>query len=434
MQFPRKASIARESTQDQSAAGHHDRISAAAYALQPNIPGICFTVGIVFSCVLILATIFQMLDTTPATTSVILNRFSLARENNIGSWWSGTLLALGGIYAFDGFALLRKKDPAAAKSWLFIGVLLIALSADEVGSIHERQSKVTQALGLGTWLVRIPVGLFIAGMLAKAMLNFWKSPHVPLHTFVLMFIGFGMMGTVPFQELLEGRLPWDGQAVKALRTGLEEGTEVLSMLILMRGCMTQSCELALTRAFSTNSAFTVLRKMRFLTPIVALVIAPLLALFTASLGDQNRGRPSDWFASLTFLAAGLVLIAPAFRRLSAVSWQIRSLATVCFLASLMVVSINPVRVIMMGETVLNLRMVLLASFIILGGLIRVTPDTAHQRILAPVIIATMLLAMAALAPANLALSFLMAQWVGLLIFWNCSKESQRDETKDLLFE
>jgi hypothetical protein len=155
---------------------------------------------------------------------------NLAQENNIGAWWSGSLLFLAGVHAFDGYQ--RHQTAGAAKlarGWLIISMLLIALSLDEIGSIHERVG-----LRWSTWP-------FLIVVLAAAAWAFWQLLVDPAERqrVVVMAIAFAFFASVAGQEYIEHAFEWSGW-VRRLRTGTEEGTELVGMLLLIRATMQNS--------------------------------------------------------------------------------------------------------------------------------------------------------------------------------------------------
>ena len=67
--------------------------------------------------------------------SRIIFPFSLASEMNIAAWWSGICLFTLSFIAYEFFC--TKKD-GSQKAWISLSLLLLGLSFDEIGSVHER--------------------------------------------------------------------------------------------------------------------------------------------------------------------------------------------------------------------------------------------------------------------------------------------------------
>ena len=73
-------------------------------------------------------------------------------ENNVAVWWSGSLLAVAAMHAFDGHALLRDSEPRAARGWAALALILVILSADHGGVVCVRSSWLWGARSLvGGW-------------------------------------------------------------------------------------------------------------------------------------------------------------------------------------------------------------------------------------------------------------------------------------------
>lgn len=94
--------------------------------------------------------------------------FDVGNENNLPTWWNAALLmvaaALASVVACVSWNGRRAKSPGTAVWWL-IGLLLAALSLDEVASLHERLGRLADAALPGhgftyAWLaVGIPMAL-----------------------------------------------------------------------------------------------------------------------------------------------------------------------------------------------------------------------------------------------------------------------------------
>ena len=102
-----------------------------------------------------------------AATVNSIKPFNLRTESNFAALWSGMLLFLVALDAFDGRALHRSDKPVVGRAWLMISLVLVTLSFDEIGSLHERLPSETQ---LGYWLWVLPFALVYACMAAYALL------------------------------------------------------------------------------------------------------------------------------------------------------------------------------------------------------------------------------------------------------------------------
>lgn len=99
----------------------------------------------------------------------LLGHLDLYAENNVAVWWSGTLLLLIALHAFDGFFRHRSAEPRRGRAWLAVGLIAAALSLDEVGSLHERVALAGSAShGVGGSGALAPFGLVLIGLLAYA--------------------------------------------------------------------------------------------------------------------------------------------------------------------------------------------------------------------------------------------------------------------------
>src|SRR5215510_4600692 len=102
----------------------------------------------IISIVLVLATLVLRFG-----RALYLAPLNLSNENVAAAWFSGMLLLLGALHAADGYFRLRHTNLKAALAWCVIAGMLLALSADEVASLHER---VADVLKMGPWLSFLP--------------------------------------------------------------------------------------------------------------------------------------------------------------------------------------------------------------------------------------------------------------------------------------
>ncbi len=293
--------------------------------------------GIVAISVLILIVTLFRFEVREATGIVrLLRSLSIVGENNIAAWWSGILLLIGGIHAFDGYVLLRQREPRAARAWASISIILVILSADEISSIHER---VDWILHLGSWLSKLPFAIILLAMLAYALISLWSAEEQRSKVWPI-FLGFFVLGTVPLQEFIEHNFDWTQETMR-LRSVLEEGTELLGMIILLKVSMTNTQGLFGQKGAGASPTFECICLLRFPVLTVGLPLVVILAYLTANLPDQQRGHPADWFAATVFLFAGLAACRRFFADVENISSLEWCLAGLCFFASVSSVAIHP---------------------------------------------------------------------------------------------
>lgn len=257
-----------------------------------------FGIAVVISVVLLGVTAFLPWAEVPRGYSW---KFTLAAENNVAAWWAGALLAAVALFATDGHVRLRERSPTAGKGWLVIAAILLFFSFDEVGSLHERLSGWSDSLGLGSWAFLLLLGAVLGVAFLWAALRLWRLGGAERRRVLILAVGFAFLGSIAIQEYLEHNLTWEGATVRALRVGVEEGSELTGFLILFWITMENTLR-------SPRPPFQFLLESERSLGLAALAAAPVLLLFTLSLSDQGLlGRPVDWLSATIFLAAVAVV-------------------------------------------------------------------------------------------------------------------------------
>ncbi|MEJ1962868.1 MAG: hypothetical protein WDO56_15485 [Gammaproteobacteria bacterium] len=236
--------------------------------------------------------------------ALFLAPLNLSNENVVGAWFSGMLLLLASLHAADGFFRVRRTDFKAALAWCVICAMLLALSADEIGSLHERIDDVMQ---FGPWLSYLPFLIVLLGCCAWSFIQLWVTPSERSRVPGLI-LGFAILVSVGGQEYLEKAIKWPWY-LSAFRTAAEEGSELLGMIVLIYTMLPNSSGLFHATRRSSAPAFSSVPALRWLIAAAAAAIAWPIAILSASLGLQVvEGHLSDWLASaLFFLSAVLVL-------------------------------------------------------------------------------------------------------------------------------
>ncbi|WP_027715509.1 hypothetical protein [Desulfuromonas sp. TF] len=152
----------------------------------------------------------------------LVRHFNLAVEMNAAVWWSALCLLALGLLAYELYS--QKKGNKEKFAWLALSAVFTCLSLDELGSIHER---------IGGWSDLLPYGVVFGSLVACALAVLFRNPQTRRSS---LFIGVGisLFGSVALQEYLEHAGSWANWAL-GLRVALEEGSELLGMLLIFSG-------------------------------------------------------------------------------------------------------------------------------------------------------------------------------------------------------
>ncbi len=274
-------------------------------------PGKSWFGAAVLACIVLTAvTIIYplILDELPRLLRRVAIQLDLRRENNIAAWTSGMLLFVAALHCADGWTLNRGTNSRIAYSWFVLAMLFGILSFDEVGSIRERVVNALPGRGLSI----VPFAAALLGMLFYSLAGM-RHEATHRHKGRWILAAFVLFGVVAIQKDAEYGSGWSVPG-QAFRSGTEQGADLVAMLILFwvamkntRGLFGQSNEPRLPM-------FDAALSLRPLIIVTGLIVAPMLAWWTAGLSDQFRGRPADW------LVAGLFMLAAAA---AARSWVLR---------------------------------------------------------------------------------------------------------------
>ena len=277
--------------------------------------------GAIVVCLLLLAgTVFSVRD------------LNLRRESNFAAMWSGLLLLLVALHAFDGRELNKSVEPAVARAWLVISLVLVSLSFDEIGSLHERLPSETHLM---YWLYVLPFALTYAGLAVYALVVLYRSDRYR-RAAQLILLAFLLFGSVAIQEEIEWRLNVARQW-KPIRGAIEEGTELLGMILLLKATMANTRGILSRGERAVFPMLEAVRAWRLPVLAVGLVGAPLIAWATVSIPPDrwNHGLPATWPPTAVFLLAAICALKPFLDGTSGLRWTGWLLAGVCLIGCTM---------------------------------------------------------------------------------------------------
>jgi hypothetical protein len=185
-------------------------------------------------------------EDAPGWVRLGLVQFNLATENVFASWYISMLMFLVAVACLLSFLADRQRfqagrDRILSYGWIFLGLVFVALSADEIGSWHETIGMLP-FLGSGArgWVrvLAVPIAIVAVFIATFAWL------HLRRHrwSFWLMGLGLGLYIVNPFFELAEMALLGDSHNPGAMKIHdlliwIEEGTELFGTTSFLAAAM-----------------------------------------------------------------------------------------------------------------------------------------------------------------------------------------------------
>jgi hypothetical protein len=246
---------------------------------------------VVISAVLALITLISFPLEHHGALSALLFEIGYAGENNVGAWWSGMLLLLSAVLALDGY-FCEEKAPAERRGWLALGGVLLILSFDEIASVHE-------AIGLRHI---VPFGLAGLAATSYALIQLYRG-GVSMRHLGIIIAAFALFGSVGLQEKIQHLLVWTNEWVYGARALLEEGIEIIGMLMLIAVTRSNTSQLL---AKDPLDAFAAIDRYRAPLLAAAFVLVPVMTAATYVL--PYPGGPADWLAAAVYLLCALLVV------------------------------------------------------------------------------------------------------------------------------
>lgn len=151
-----------------------------------------------------------------APDSPVRQFFDVAGEANLPTWFNVVVLALGGV-GFLLVALLHRGSGRRALPWAVTGLVLLALSLDDLASLHERMDPIGQALGGGSGALHFAwvVPGAVAGAVVLGLVG-WLALVAPAPMRRDLVLGLGLLLRAGLNALRVRRGP-GGELVVAPR-------------------------------------------------------------------------------------------------------------------------------------------------------------------------------------------------------------------------
>jgi hypothetical protein len=235
---------------------------------------------------LIVATVFL----TYYPSLPILHYFNLAGELNVAAWWSAVLLLNAALLGYRNFS---QASGLTKSAWLVISCILLVLSWDEIGSLHERILRIS-------WLDYSPYAIVGVVLLAFAVTQLFLK-QATQRSALLLLLGFTIFALVAVQEYFEHAIQWPVWSW-GIRAAIEEGSELLGIFCCLSG---MNAHQQVTPEGKSLLGLLPNPRVMNLSRVVLICFAihGVSCVWIPHLSDMpNRGNPALWYpAALYFL-------------------------------------------------------------------------------------------------------------------------------------
>ena len=164
-----------------------------------------------------------------ASITRIRNFLNANAEANFPAWWNSALLLLVAFCALA--ARVQDPDKARRRAWLLVGLAGLAMSMDEITSLHERLNGVVLSTGLNPrtfpWLIP---GVVIAGAGSLLLVRVGRALPRPARGSLLLALTAYAAGAIGV-EALNGLLRETRHLFYCIGTAVEESLEMASCIL-----------------------------------------------------------------------------------------------------------------------------------------------------------------------------------------------------------
>jgi hypothetical protein len=255
--------------------------------------------------------------------------FDLNTERSVAAWLSGSILFISGIILLNNQAVNGTGERSVNLGFLILGLIVISLSADEIGSIHERLDEIADKHDLYDLLprylgasqlsgnsIKILIGGMASVVFVTSLFLISRDPSIKW-VLILPVLAFLLFGLVVLQERYEKYLDASGitlsPATRSFRVVLEEGAELIGInILLIFALIAKSLRIGLFEKeknhMSLEDILSLLYRRRRLFIICTLLTGLACIYFSTIFTDRgSRGILSEWFSSMVFLLIGIII-------------------------------------------------------------------------------------------------------------------------------
>jgi putative Ca2+/H+ antiporter (TMEM165/GDT1 family) len=133
-----------------------------------------------------------------------------------------------------------------------------------------------------------------------------------------------LFGTVAIQEYIQNSNDWTGYVFR-IRTVVEEGTELLGMILILKAAMGNTKGILGRPPRALFPVFEVIGDLRLVILVGGFIGAIILAYLSLHLERHTifsqKGQPTAWLASALFVLTALNVLRPALTNGRGVGWQ-----------------------------------------------------------------------------------------------------------------
>lgn len=176
------------------------------------------------------------LATFPFRGVKVIRIFNLDDERSIGTWFSVVILATGGLLALATARQIRSQDIGLTAGWALVGVIMVAMSAEELIALHEGTIPYLRTMFSTSGYLHFAWVILGAPLALIVLFIGWplmRRLTPPIRRQLLIAAAIFLLGAVG-TELVGGKIASEdrqGTFTYAVITAIEEALEILAVLV-----------------------------------------------------------------------------------------------------------------------------------------------------------------------------------------------------------